>query len=104
MKPPPGLSSGVSLDTISLDCCGDWATPRSRQPRKYVTEYMKRPTKVHAPVLAAKVFELENFCGLRLLVPLAWKQLVVPSKVRPVRSLTGAAKKAVGLAALAVPG
>src|SRR5947207_12468002 len=45
MKPSPGLSSGVSRDTISLDCCGDWATLRSRQPRKYVTEYMKRPTK-----------------------------------------------------------
>src|SRR6266513_1126323 len=45
MKPSPGLSSGVSRDTISLDCCGDWATPRSRQPRKYVTEHMKRPTK-----------------------------------------------------------
>src|SRR6266478_7912782 len=44
MKPSPGLSSGVSRDTISLDCCGDWATLRSRQPRKYVTEYMKRPT------------------------------------------------------------
>src|SRR3981081_2092599 len=46
MKPSPGLSSGVSRDTISLDCCGDWATLRSRQPRKYVTEYMKRPTKL----------------------------------------------------------
>src|SRR5437773_1892762 len=45
MKPSPGLSSGVSRDRISLDCCGDWATLRSRQPRKYVTEYMKRPTK-----------------------------------------------------------
>lgn len=45
MKPSPGLSSGVSRDTISLDCCGNWATLRSRQPRKYVTEYMKRPTK-----------------------------------------------------------
>src|SRR5882762_5532609 len=45
MKPSLGLSSGVSRDTISLDCCGDWATLRSRQPRKYVTEYMKRPTK-----------------------------------------------------------
>src|SRR6266403_107260 len=46
MKPSPGLSSGVSRDTISLDCCGDWTTLRSRQPRKYVTEYMKRPTKL----------------------------------------------------------
>ncbi len=46
MKPSPGLSSGVSRDTISLDCCGDWATLRSRQPRKYVTEHMKRPTKL----------------------------------------------------------
>src|SRR5437016_8582550 len=45
MKPSPGLSSGCSRDTSSLDCCGDWATLRSRQPRKYVTEYMKRPTK-----------------------------------------------------------
>src|SRR6267154_1046496 len=45
MKPSLGLSSGVSRDTISLDCCGDWATLRSRQPRKYATEYMKRPTK-----------------------------------------------------------
>ena len=45
MKPSPGLSSGGSRDRISLDCCGDWATLRSRQPRKYVTEYMKRPTK-----------------------------------------------------------
>src|SRR5437016_13016791 len=62
MKPSPSLSSGVSRDTISLDCCGDWATLRSRQPRQYVTEYMKRPTKdALPPALRNRLIRLAAF-------------------------------------------
>ena len=38
------LSSGGSPDGISLECCTSSTVLHPKQPKKYVTEHMKRPT------------------------------------------------------------